>query len=356
MTTQFGGVAGSTYSMLYLATGLAQKGHKVILGLPQSSILSELATKNGIQTVAVEFKRKFDLVSVVKLSRVVKQNNIDLINAQESKDRWNVILYRFLLNQKIKVVLTRRQRVADNNWFKRYLHVRFSEKIVLVSHGLREIVIRKGFPASHLHVIHNGVPLNQFMLSKSRLDALRNKYPFHSEDIIVGSVSRLKRQDQVVACLKHLPDNVKLLFVGITKTEYLKRYNLSEEQSERVVFAGSIKDKTEALHHYALMHVHVLSSQMDGFGLVSLEAMAMGTPTIGSNYGGITDVIQDGQNGLIFENGDIQGLAKCIKNILYDEQLRLRLIGNGHKTVMNNFSVSKMVDSYEHLFQSIVID
>lgn len=356
LTTQFGGVAGSTYSLFYLARGLKDKGHKVIIGLPYHTLLHRMCEEHSLPTVHIPFSTKFDLKSIRLIRDTVKKERIQLINAQESKDRYNAIFCKIFFTPFVKIVLTRRQRVADNNPVKRWLHVKFSEKIVVISEGLRKIVVRKGFPPEHLQVIYNGLPTEQYTLRKTLVEHLRKKFKITNSDKVIGCVARPKMQDQLVEALKKLPETYKLLIVGLDKEKYSAKFPESDLNAitSRIIFAGVVDDKEELFHHYSLMDVHVLPSKMDGFGLVSVEAMAMGVPVIGSNYGGIPDVIKHNHSGFIFENGDIEGLAKYIEKICTDHLVRKRFIKAGFETALNKFSISETINQYEKLFDSII--
>ncbi len=356
ITTQSGNVSGATYSLLYLARGLKEKGHKIILAVPEGRLLHKLAVENGITFYPIRFRPKLSIKSIKAIDHLVRLEKIDIVNAQESRDRYSVILSKIIFGWKAKIILTRRQRVATNNFFKRWFHVRYSEKIIVISEGLQQLVKRKGFPLSHTHVIHNGLPIDQYVLSRETIEQLRSKYRLAVNEVVIGCVARPKRQDQMVNALKVLPKGWKMLFVGLSESAFKEKWPKIEtdEIRDQLIFTGTIEDKSLVLHHYCLMNVHILPSQMDGFGLTSLEAMAMGVPVIGSNYGGIPDVIQHGENGFIFENDNIPQLAEQIKELVLHKQLRDRFIEKGFDSALNKFSIKKTVDNYEQFFLELL--
>lgn len=355
ITTQFGGVAGSTYSIFYLAKGLKEIGHHVIVGIPQNTLLENLCIKERIQVAHIPFAGKFDFSSMKIIRDIVKKERIDLINAQESKDRYNVIFSKLFFNLPVKIVLTRRQRVADNNPIKRWLHVKYSDKIVVISEGLKNIVIRKGFPAGHLEVIYNGIPTDQYLLEKEKIDRLRKKYNISPRDKVIGCVARPKLQNELVEAVKTLPSEYKILLVGISMDQFAKRFQECDISlmKDRIIFAGVVREKSEVFHHFALMDVHVLPSRMDGFGLVTVEAMAMGVPVIGSNYGGIPDVIEHEKGGLIYENGDIDTLKNQILRMITNESDREKFISEGFRKALYQFSINNTISNYEKLFLNL---
>ena len=64
--------------------------------------------------------------------------------------------------------------------------------------------------------------------------------------------------------------------------------------------------------------------------------------------------MQDRENGLLFENEDIEGLAERIQKVLTDNSLRQHLITNGLKTAFEKFTMEKTIDGYEEYFESLV--
>lgn len=204
----------------------------------------------------------------------------------------------------------------------------------------------------HLHVIYNGTPVDQYHIDDSVVQKLRSQLSIGPNDTVVGCVARMKRQDQLIAALPYLDPTTKVLFVGIepgSLDNWVKKYQVKNP----IIYAG-ILDRTETLASYRLMTVNVLPSDMDGFGLVLVEAMAMGTPVIGTNFGGIKDVILNEVNGLLYENENSRQLAKLLNRLLKDLNLRNQLIANGKRRALEDFTIGKTVDNYEMLFENLI--
>jgi glycosyltransferase involved in cell wall biosynthesis len=100
----------------------------------------------------------------------------------------------------------------------------------------------------------------------------------------------------------------------------------------------------------------ILSSEGEGFGLVLVEAGLTGRPVVGARSGGITDIIQDGDNGLLFETGDIEALAESMKTVITDPELRNRMGERGYQNAVEKFSTPILVDRVYNLFQSVMMD
>ncbi|MFC1683057.1 glycosyltransferase family 4 protein [Candidatus Zixiibacteriota bacterium] len=105
--------------------------------------------------------------------------------------------------------------------------------------------------------------------------------------------------------------------------------------------------------HYHGASVFVMPSLIEAFGVVFLEAMAMGVPVIGGDVGGTRELIQDGINGLLVPARDHRALARKVLLVLQDETVRRDLVQNGLKTV-REYGVAKMVEETYALYEKLL--
>ena len=88
--------------------------------------------------------------------------------------------------------------------------------------------------------------------------------------------------------------------------------------------------------------------------MVLIEAMACGTPVIGSNIGGIPYVIKDNETGLLVEPKDSKGISSTVEKLLKDQELWDKLRKNGIKEVKEKYDWKMIVDKTEKVFKSVV--
>lgn len=348
-TTHQGNLAGSTLSLIYLARGLADKGHEVHLACRKGVLVEkELLNHVNITIHHIPFKSYIDFNACLKLQRVIKQHQIQVLNAQGGKDRNLTILSKWIFGLNVKLVFTRRQQPRNEPWIKRWFHTISTEQIIMISEGLKAIFVEKGYNPNHLKVIRNGVPNDLAdRVNDTDVNKLRQKLNLEGK-IVIGCLARLKSQKQVVEALQFLPSDYVVLFVGISESE------LNQQQiRQRLIFTGQV-EHLQALHYLKLMTVNILPSYLDGFGLVLVESMLFGIPVIGSRFGGIPDVIRDGENGFLFENGNVQDLTEKIIKLVEDRDLRESFVENGLQIAKDQFSMSRVVREYERLFESLI--
>ena len=129
---------------------------------------------------------------------------------------------------------------------------------------------------------------------------------------------------------------------------------------EQVVFAGHLTD--EILPDvYALCDVFVMPSRdnsmlcdIEGFGLVFLEANACGKPVIGGRSGGIPDAVVDGVTGILVRPDDPEDIADALKRILNDNALALRLGRQGRDRVVNQFTWGKCARNVRKILRTVI--
>ncbi len=160
--------------------------------------------------------------------------------------------------------------------------------------------------------------------------------------LFVGRIEQIKGIDVLLRALGLLffrrPDlrtDVCLLVIGgaldpnddapeTEKIQELRRLVHQHRMEANVSFVGSLDQPTLALY-YAAADVCAVPSLTESFGLVALEAMACGTPVVGTRVGGLQTLIEDGQSGLLVPAGDYQALAEAIAEVLTDQRLRMHL-------------------------------
>lgn len=121
---------------------------------------------------------------------------------------------------------------------------------------------------------------------------------------------------------------------------------------ERVVFTGHLDDATYR-SGLAAADVLALPSEWEAFGIVLAEAMACGTPCVGTAVGGAPDVIIDGETGLLVPYGDVDALATALGRVLGDEALAARMGAAGRERAMREYSWDAVVERTLGVYDSV---
>lgn len=180
--------------------------------------------------------------------------------------------------------------------------------------------------------------------------------------LFVGRLIPLKGTSILIKALRiiHLDDSsIQLFIVGEGPEQiFLEKLASDLEVLPSVRFLGNLP-RNELGMYYKNASVFVLPSitykdQSEGLGVVLLEAMASGAPVIGTDTGGIPDIIKDGINGLLVPPGDPYALADAIIRIIENPDLTNQFREAGLKTVHERFSWEKISDQFIEIYQELL--
>lgn len=226
-----------------------------------------------------------------------------------------------------------RPYLARNPLFIFYrLFYHLISNLIVASEFSKKEIIELGFAPKKIKVLYFGVFTNsQF--------AIRN-LPIKT----IGTVARLHREKGLIYLIfafgklqKKFP-RLKLLIVGDGPEKENLHKQVREDEVKNVEFAG-YQESLEKF--YKRMDIFVLPSLRDNFPLAILEAMSFGLPVIASNVGGVSEIIENGESGILVKAGDTQGLKNAIEKLLKDDKLRQKIARAGYETA-KKFSRKKM--------------
>jgi len=121
--------------------------------------------------------------------------------------------------------------------------------------------------------------------------------------------------------------------------------------ADRVHFLGKQDNVNELLPLADLM---IMPSEMESFGLAALEAMACGVPSIATQVGGVSELIEDGVNGLLFPLGDTEAMAAAAIALLGDEARLAFMAATARKTASDRFCSSRIIPQYEAYYERVI--
>lgn len=182
------------------------------------------------------------------------------------------------------------------------------------------------------------------------------KIPVNRQLTIV-CVSRLERgkgQDLLLSAFKKISqNNVKLLVIGEGDfATSLQRIIEKNSLQRSVILVGRVPD---ALEYIKKSHICVFPSQweLEGFGLVVVEAMALGKPVVAFNRGPTNEIITDGVNGLLADNGSIESLAAKLQLLIESQKLREKIGKKAAKDFRRRYGISKISDQYIEMLREV---
>jgi len=231
-------------------------------------------------------------------------------------------------------------------------------QLVTVSEEIKDSLVKTvKIPTKKILTIYSGVDIQRFNI---KIDKIKKKEEIgiKGKNLVIGTVGRLdpiKDYNTLLYCAKEVlnefPD-LKFLFVGDGPVRRdLEKLATKLGLQEKVIFVGERMDIPELLN---IMDIFVLPSLSEGLSNTILEAMASGLPVVATRVGGNPELIVDGETGFLVPPTDYQSLSKVIIQLLKDTSLTKRMGLAGQERVKKQFSLSKMVNSYEKLYKELI--
>ncbi len=228
--------------------------------------------------------------------------------------------------------------------------------IEVESHNIRNFSLEeKLYTNERSCVIWNGsasgVDLKKFDISQKAhwKKKIRTEFKLDDEDVIFAFAGRLTADKGVNELLEAFLNiekkyqHTKLLMMGgMDNHESLRQELLKKaKKSTNVIFTGNVSNVET---YYAASDVFVAPSYREGFGLVVVEAEAMGLPAIVSNVPGQVDAIKENETGLICEVKDSKSLENAMSKLIEDVELRIDLGNKASKYVEENYEQKKLFE------------
>lgn len=204
---------------------------------------------------------------------------------------------------------------------------------------------------STVTMIRHGVNTNLFQPLDKRI--AKQKIGLNPEQFVIGfgadSVNNprkgMKELREALTILDDQP-NIKCLTFGNGICE-------SSESLPPIAHKGFIKDETTLATIYAAADVFVFPTYAESCGMTGVEAMASGTPVVAFNAVGVREYVLHEQTGLVAPLQDSAALAHCIKRLIRDEALRIRLARKAREFVVREFEQTKQARKHTALYKSI---
>ena len=226
-----------------------------------------------------------------------------------------------------------------------------ADAVIAVSRYTGEMLERLGVESDRIAIVHPGCDADHFRPrapDRALWDRLLGGRPAGRVILTVGTLVARKGQDSVIRALPALRErvgDVTYVIVGLGPYQpELERLASALGVREHVVFAGRVPDRSLP-EYYSRCDVFVMpsrdqhdTSDVEGFGMVYLEANACGRPVVGGASGGIADAVVDGVTGFLVEPHDGVGLVDVLARLLSDPALAERLGRAGRDRVVRQFS------------------
>jgi N-acetyl-alpha-D-glucosaminyl L-malate synthase BshA len=308
----------------------------------------------------------YDLALAVRMHEVVREHGLDLLHCHyaipHATSAW--ISQQMLREQHrdIQVVTTLHGTditiVGQDPSFHTItkFSIEKSNALTAVSRYLqRETLTAFGCTACRIEVIPNFIDPKVYDRTRYA-GALRTQFDGNGKVLMhISNFRPVKRVLDIVRVFAQVRTKVDSVLVMVGDGP--DRHEAEQEArrlgvEKHVSFLGKIDSVAGLL---ASADLFLLPSNSESFGLSALEALASGTPVIGTNAGGLPEVVRNGETGVLCEVGDVQGMAEAATDILRDERRWSEMSRAAAADARTRFSRDDVVNQYEQLYTATLL-
>jgi glycosyltransferase involved in cell wall biosynthesis len=324
----------------YTVISLAARG-------PLHTQMNEL----GVETLSIDcLSRKNYPSAIMRLARFMRKRGFDIVQVHSFEGSVVGLFAAFLARVPVRIFsghhshevplyASRKLMLADG-----FLSKRLATHVVAWSANMRDIFVNSfHVPDKRVAVIHHGMDLDAWAQQGEAENNLRTELGL-SDKIVFGTVGRLfwvkdfERLVNVFAEIARDRDDLAMLIVGEGEDrKKLEGLITSSGVTGKIFLTGKRDDIASVMNTF---DVYVHTALAESFGLVLIEALALGKPIVSSRVGIAEEIITEGENGYLFEPGDTAGLSQALDRAVASRS-RFDEMGNSGKAKAARFSIAE---------------
>lgn len=357
------GVGGAEVLAARLARQMRDTFRFVFVCLDELGTLGEELRAEGFPVRVLGRRPGADWTCTQRLADLLRRERVDLLQAHQYTPFFYGLTAR-LLYRRPPILFTEHGRAfPDYPRPKRMIANRLllerRDRVVGVGQAVCQAVIHnEGIPARRVAVIYNGINLAAFADGVAQRDVIRQALGVGDRDfvmILVGRLDPLKDHATAIRTLEEVrrrrPD-ARLVLVGDGPERGRIESVIARQQLAPYVRLLGLRSDVARLLSAA--DLFLLTSVSEGIPLAVIEAMAAGLPVVATHVGGVGEVVQDGETGLLAPSGDPAAVAGQVLRIAADPALGQRLGQRGRARAWAVFSEAQMHAQYLRCYRAML--
>jgi glycosyltransferase involved in cell wall biosynthesis len=232
----------------------------------------------------------------------------------------------------------------------------FATKIIAVSESVRNFIIQwHRIKPARVVTLYNGIDINKYN-GNNKEQNLLHEFNLQKNFVIIGFIGRLEE----VKGLDYLLEAATVIVKKNKEARFLivgegsqKRFLQQKAQDlgigKYIIFPGFREDVDEIL---AAIDILVMPSISEAFPTAILEAMASKKPVIATTVGGVPEIVVNRETGILIPAKNIESLANAIIDLMQSSEKRSVMGLKGRERVAEHFSIERMVENYENLYDA----
>jgi glycosyltransferase involved in cell wall biosynthesis len=341
----------------------------ISIGCDVNSSLEEFCAARGIPFIRLEYSSKADVPkNILSVYRILKKTKPDLVHCHFFEASIIGLTAAALAGIK-KRIYTRHHSDFHHMFapkgvkFDLYCN-KLATHIVAISKNVKDLLINKeNVPENKITLIYHGLDLSFFdNITEDRIRIVKDRYNVHHKSPVIGIISRYTKWKGIKygieafkELLKQYPDALLILANANGDDAINIRQQLSDLPSNSYMEIAYEHDNA-ALFRLFDVFIHTpIDKIAEAFGLIYIEALATGIPSIFTLSGIATEIIRDQENALVVNYKSSSQIYTAMLRLLNEPELRAKLINTGKADINRNFSLATMIRALEDLYSTKII-
>lgn len=362
LTNKAVNIAGGENYVLYLAEGLRERNHNVIIAPLANSELAAKSIELGFETIEMNYSAKGldEIPLIFDFAKKLKNKKIDIIHTNSNTDRTvGAFASRLLKCKNIAQIHSHfsiKQR-SHHNFRNNFIDHFITDSIS----SQNQLVHSDKIDKERVTTIHIGIPKTNVVLTHEEKIKLRNEFNISENDFLIGTIGRLvpfKGHIYLLRAFKDIlaqhPDS-KLMIVGDGEIQD-ELISASQELGifSSVIFPGYRTDVDRLLSIFDLYTHPSIDHGGESFPIAVLLALRAGLPIVASKVSDIPFQVKNDFNGFIVEPGNADELSARISQLINNNNLKKSFAENSINHFYNNFTLKRMINNIELLYEKVL--
>lgn len=335
------------------------------------------AARAGANLVDIPERNGWDPRTVARLAREIRGSRPALLHAHDHKT--NVLAFALGRMFRLPVVTTMHGNVTRGGRLELYYRLerpalRRMDRVVAVSPDLVDYALEIGLPRERVRLVENAIDLEQFT-RRTSVEEAKRRLGLSPDRLLIGAVGRLSEEKGFDRLIEAFRKGVRTILPerpeGCCAQKRSDPFSETDlvivgEGPQRAALEGLIAQRglegrvrlvgyqADTVGWFEAMDLFVLSSLREGLPNVVLEAMALEVPVVATRIAGVPRLVADGENGLLVEPNDVDGLCRAIGHLINEPDLRARFASAARKTIERGYSFEQRMAKIRAIYDEVL--
>lgn len=350
------GWGGQEIRIISEMLAMRDQGIKVFLACKGNAQIKIKAQEADIPVFILPFRGNADLPTLIKLMRIIKEQNIDIVNTHSGKDTWvGGFAAKFC---GVKFIRTRHLSNKIKSSRLNFIN-ELADYIFTTGEQVREAMINNNrIDANKILSVATGIDEQRFDPTRYDKSALRQKLGFSDDDFIIGIIAVLrgfKRHDLFLQMAKRILQRypkIKFLIAGEGPQRPKIEHLINEYQlQDSVILTGHVENVPEYL---SILDIFVLSSDSnEGVPQSVMQALMMSLPVVATDVGSTRDLLNK-DNFVLIPPNNVDVMSDSVVDLIEDDLARRQYSKNARDFVVKYFGSSAMVAKIDKVYHQLI--